>query len=149
VIKANPEVSLRKVAEQAGVSVGTVRDVRARVLAGADPVPSGLDPGKSRHLDAPVKLTPAGNRFRRQSSESAAVESLLDGLRRDPSLRYTEAGRSILMWLNNGVPSVSRPPDLVQRVPPHCRIIIAQIARECAQTWADLAEEMDRLSECA
>ncbi|GIF08249.1 transcriptional regulator [Actinoplanes siamensis] len=149
VIKADPATPLRKVAAQAGVSVGTARDVRARILAGTDPVPARRSATPSRPMDAPVKLAPPGRGFPAQCRDAADVESLLDGLRRDPSLRYTEAGRSILMWLNSGIPRVSGLPEVVHRVPPHCGIIIAQIARQCAQVWSTLADEMDRLSECA
>lgn len=44
-ITDRPDASLREIAQEAGISIGTVRNVRARLEAGEDPVP---DPGRRR-----------------------------------------------------------------------------------------------------
>ena len=147
-IRTKPAAPLRQVAQQAGVSVGTVRNVRDRLLAGVDPVPSRQTNDQATQPPAPRRLVPAGERHGRQRLGSD-VQAILDGLRRDPSLRYTEAGRSMLRWLSSGIPHMESLPTVVNDVPPHCGILIAQIARECANTWSSLAEQMDQLSESA
>jgi ParB-like chromosome segregation protein Spo0J len=149
VIQANPEAPLRAVAQQAGISVGTVRDVRARLLAGADPVPTRSATGGSRGVRASTKLAAAPESPAGEQPDMSEIGMLLDGLRRDPSLRYTDAGRTMLMWLSNYTPTRNDLPDTGGRLPPHCGIIIARIARDCAQIWNSLAEEMERLSHCA
>ncbi|MEU9072184.1 ParB/RepB/Spo0J family partition protein [Streptomyces sp. NPDC048109] len=47
-IAANPNASLRQIAEAAGISTGTVRDVRDRLRRGEDPVPFRPRPGIPR-----------------------------------------------------------------------------------------------------
>ncbi|PRX19070.1 hypothetical protein CLV67_111218 [Actinoplanes italicus] len=90
---------------------------------------------------------PSPERADREQPSDTYVEMLMDGLRRDPSLRYTEVGRSMLIWLSAGIPRTSSLADLIDRVPPHCGVTIAQIARECAQWWNSFADDMDRLGE--
>ncbi|MBO0883058.1 MAG: ParB N-terminal domain-containing protein, partial [Mycobacterium sp.] len=104
VINSRPDTSLRQVAEAAGVSVGTVRDIRERMRRGEDPV------SRNRHrralleeLGTAVSASPGPANVEglgsRQSSPRDQVAILAD-LKRDPSLRYTEQGRDILRWLD-------------------------------------------------
>lgn len=148
VIRTEPAASLRQVAQQAGVSVGTVRDVRDRLLAGVDPVPSRQTNDQAAQPSARPRLAPAGDNHGQERLKSD-VQAMLDGLRRDPSLRYTEAGRSMLRWLSSGIPDMASRPNVMNEVPPHCGILIAEIARQCANAWSSLADEMDRLSKVA
>ncbi len=141
VIAAQPNASLREIAREAGVSVGTARDVRERVRAGKDPVPplrraAGED---DRHA-APLRLAgpvPA-------ASGGAGVRSMLHRLRRDPSVRYTNAGRSLLRWLDSHVVEPSETGDLFGDIPPHSAILVGRIARECAAEWLRLAGDLER-----
>jgi hypothetical protein len=132
-IAARPDASLREIAREAGVSVGTVRDVRARLEAGENPVPA-------RHRTEHTQSQP----------EECDPVALLDGLRHDPSLRYTDSGRTFLRWLSSRT-VVDRHVRQVTRVlPPHCASVVARIARKYAKVWSDLAEELDRADDhCA
>jgi ParB-like chromosome segregation protein Spo0J len=131
----DPQKSLRHVARTAGISVGTVRDVRDKLRQGIDPVqPRRLSPlGGTAPITLPRKLCPVDYR------------PILERLRQDPSLRYTDSGRSLLRWLVP--PRLVDPQELQQfidLVPPHCRFDIIRIARGCAFVWAEFAEELDR-----
>lgn len=140
---SQPDASLRKIAKDAGISVGTARDVRERIRRGEDPVPAG----------------PRSRSERRMQSEpsSASTESpgrvgnviydqriILERLQRDPSLRYTESGRSLLRWLSRVVPAPGEWQAAIGEIPPHCAIMLARMARSCSQTWLELADELDR-----
>jgi hypothetical protein len=137
VLAANPGASLRQVARHAGISVGTARDVRDKVRQGIDPV-------------VPKQRTCAENRdavlarTRRTGSE-VNFDAILNRLRQDPSVRYTETGRTFLSWLC--LPRLMSNPDwekVIDCIPPHCTFDVIRIARSCALAWTALAEELDQ-----
>jgi ParB-like chromosome segregation protein Spo0J len=124
VLADRPDASLREVARAAGVSVGTARDVRRRVRDGLDPVP--------RTRRRPV----------RPVHEARAPGSVLEGLKRDPSLRYSERGRTVVRWLDARAVSSGDWSQVMEAVPPHCALLIAEFAAGCAQAWGQLADEL-------
>lgn len=140
-IQEKPEASLRDIARIAGVSVGTVRDVRGRLLAGLDPVPEQQRSGQ-RNLRQATKLQPA-------DVEPVDIHSLLESLRGDPSLRYADSGRAFLRWLASRIPSATGAIHAAYQIPPHSGILVARVAREYSRLWAEFADEMESLGrEC-
>jgi ParB-like chromosome segregation protein Spo0J len=143
-----PDSSLRRIAREAGISVGTARDVRDRIRRGEDPT---LPRQRARALtpDATPPTRPAAANNRR-TGEPVDHRALLEHLRKDPSLRYTEAGRSLLRWL--GVRAVSNADweNVIRHIPPHCAIVVARLARGSALAWMDFADALDELvQDCA
>jgi hypothetical protein len=137
-IRANPDASLRQVAKVAGVSPGTVRDVRERLRKGLDPVPAGArNPGGSvRAAGAPRRLP-----------DRVAPESQRERLRnlaRDPALRHTTVGREVIRWLDVHLIGTEDWADLLDAVPPHCAYLIAEMALDCAAAWRELAGALER-----
>jgi ParB-like chromosome segregation protein Spo0J len=152
----HPEASLREVAAAVGVSPGTVRDVRNRVLRGEDPVPPGqrerreLDtaeraPERSRtaHEDGGRRETGDGARGRATQPVPEDRDELLRALSRDPSVRLTENGRYLLRLVATHAVPDRRRRQLVESVPPHCAPMAAGLARQCAEAWLDLARSLD------
>ena len=141
VIAAQPNASLREIAREAGVSVGTARDVRERVRAGKDPVPPlrRAATEEDRHA-ATLRLADPVPPI----TGATSVRSMLHRLRRDPSLRYTNSGRSVLQWLDSHVLEPSVTDDLFDDIPPHSAILVGRIARECAAQWLRLAGDLER-----
>jgi ParB-like chromosome segregation protein Spo0J len=143
-IAANPDASLRNIAKEAGVSPATVQDVRKRLERGDDPVPL-----KNRKDES------AGHRLLDQkptgilSQRSQAPEAVLMKLRRDPSIRLSEAGRDLLMWLGTHSLSVDEWESLIDRIPPHCVPLVAELACSCAHEWASFANELKLRSQQA
>lgn len=139
IITNEPGMPLRKVAEAAGVSLSTAHDVRQRMQRGLDPVPNKRDSvsGQSR----PATLSkPSWNA---QSAETDCLGSMLSCLTKDPSLKYTESGRSFLRWLNvHAIDNKDWEPFLVN-LPDHCRHSIASIARGVAGKWQEFAREVE------
>jgi hypothetical protein len=132
-ISERPEASLRDIARAAGVSPGTVRDVRRRLTAGLDPVPERMRAAERAEVDVPVTRT--GVR---------APNVTLPILRRDPSLRFNEHGRHVLRWLEAHAVSSGEWNAVVSGVPSHCRELVADMARGCAEAWAEMAEALER-----
>jgi ParB-like chromosome segregation protein Spo0J len=136
---AHPESSLRQVARHAGISVGTARDVRDKLRLGLDPVQprqpggNGTQPGDARQA------------IGRKPAEVVDYVTILGRLQRDPSLRYTDSGRSLLRWLSpQRLIATSDWADMISTIPPHCTFDIARIAKGCAIAWAELADELER-----
>jgi ParB-like chromosome segregation protein Spo0J len=127
-IKQRPEASLREIAREVGVSPSTVRDVRQRLERGEDPLPQM---GRGR------REKPAGRE---------ALSLMLEGLQSDPSLRFTEAGRTVLRWVHSRAIRADEWAEVEHKVPAHCAYILANVARSCADEWIAIAEELEQRS---
>ncbi|HKT03928.1 MAG TPA: ParB N-terminal domain-containing protein [Rugosimonospora sp.] len=164
-LSERPQASLREIADLAGLSPSTVRDVRERIRRGEDPVPPG-QVATRRHDNAgpedrrarpagradsagraepdgtgPVRAVPGEHALNGRYVGSNR-QRLLSNLSRDPSLRFTDSGRQLLRTLfarTAGPPE----PDLLRSLPPHCLYTVAAIARACAQEWQDLADALE------
>jgi ParB-like chromosome segregation protein Spo0J len=155
VITGRPTASLREIARQAGISLGTARDVRARVQRGADPVPARLRSARERSspdpADAgpsPAGAVPLGTARADRNADpyvlpaARPTASMLTQLHRDPALRFSDRGRWLLRWLDR---ALVLPTDLATAgaaVPPHLAEVVAEAARACAANWLLLADRL-------
>jgi hypothetical protein len=135
-----PGASLREVARAAGASPATVQDVRKRLDRGDDPVPSRLRADRSGGDEDPTG-PPAPSAWRQPSG--GPVPAVVQKLSQDPSLRHTEKGRRLLQMLHANMIEAQEWGAVVSGVPPHCVPIVAQVARQYAQAWQKLADELD------
>lgn len=152
-----PEASLREVAATVGISPGTVRDVRNRLLRGEDPVPpsqreratprmNGRESGRTAHQDRGRRAGSASGTRRTAQAASGDAGELLRVLSRDPSVRLTESGRHLLrLFASHAVPAERRE-QLAENVPAHCAALAAGLARSCAESWLDLARRLEERS---
>ncbi|MDT7803603.1 MAG: hypothetical protein QOI78_7036 [Actinomycetota bacterium] len=142
-MRTHPNRSLRDIARAVGIAPSTVLDVRNRLSRGADAVPTrrenpgkasgaGRDPGAPRRQGgsrAPLDLPP---------------DAIMRTLRQDPSLRFNEAGRALLRWLDkHNVAGQALPP--LGDVPTHCLSTIAALAQHNARYWAELGDRVGTL----
>ncbi|MEO3843690.1 MULTISPECIES: ParB/RepB/Spo0J family partition protein [unclassified Streptomyces] len=132
-----PGASLRSVARRAGISPATVADVRDRLRRGDDPVPLGQreEPAAERPArepaPPPVPALSPGELF-----------VIFDSLCRDPSLRMTETGRTVLRMLDACHLIARDREKITVNLPPHCREQLAELLRGYAGLWRDLAGEL-------
>ena len=141
-IQECPEASLREVARIAGLSPATVRDVRERMRRGIDPVPK-----RQRTDEDPDPVAGPGNgRSASRSSRRSArdVQTLLAILKGDPTLRYSETGRSLLRWLSHQAEAAVAWRKLVGGIPPHCAYVVAELAAGCADEWSAFAADLEQ-----
>lgn len=143
VLADRPHASLREIAREAGIAVSTARDVRERVRQGLNPVPVRRWKGEAG--DA-VSKTEGPEALRTSSTGvgSGEVLSALHSLRKDPSLRLSDAGRRVLRWLDG---HALKPQDndwVMSAVPPHCAVLIADVARHYAVMWHRFAETLEQ-----
>lgn len=145
-VNAQPDVSLRTIAKEAGISVGTARDVRERIRRGEDPTLAG--PAAKNHAEADLSIRGRSTNGR-TVSEPPDPRLMLECLSRDPTLRYVESGRFVLRWLAPRVIASDEWEGVVREIPPHATFMLAKIARACAAAWSRFANELDRRAEDA
>jgi hypothetical protein len=137
-IAIHPDATLRRIAQEAGVSVETARSVRQRLRDGEDPV-----------VDRRTRPQPAEPSARQmtvrlpESDPSDELRTLLDTIQRDPSLRYTDSGRMLLRWLSSRVLLPDEVPTALRRIPPHSRPHLGSMARLSAAAWMQLARRLE------
>ncbi|WP_285571657.1 ParB/RepB/Spo0J family partition protein [Actinoallomurus iriomotensis] len=132
-IASDPGASLRQIARAAGISPATAADVRDRIRRGEDPIPSrraakskGSLPGKDLEVCSTVP---------RESSAKVVSEltAVLERLRRDPSLRFTEAGRTMLRMFDACQTVVRHEEAIKKGLPPHRLALIAELNNAYAE----------------
>ncbi|MFC9328848.1 streptomycin biosynthesis protein [Kitasatospora sp. NPDC057015] len=151
-IAEDPGASLRTVARLAGISPGTVRDVRERLRRGEDPVPQA---GRPRRQEDPLTVRstgrepspapPSAGPSTRDTPEAVRgqdVSSVLNLLRNDPSLRFSEAGRALLRLLHAHASLTAQSELFLQAIPAHSAGLVANVALEYAGAWQRIAERL-------
>ncbi|WEB45488.1 ParB N-terminal domain-containing protein [Streptomyces yunnanensis] len=166
-ITESPDAPLREIAKKAGISPGTVRDVRERLQRGEDPVPAtrrSSKPGKRARLtgvaqdrlegrgqvhpseqsrsqlaDGPSMPTPGGAL---EELTQANLDVLFRNLCRDPSLRHTEMGRLLLRMLDMQLAGARCWNGIAQAIPAHRTEMVSAAAAQCARAWEAFASEL-------
>jgi hypothetical protein len=136
-LRAHPESSLRAVARIAGVSPNTVRNVRDLIAQGQDPIPTiceTKDGGSSKN--------PSNKGVSVRRAPLSKALPLLDTLARDPSLRMTAAGRTLLRWLHGHAVDDVDIVAIAETSPDHCLPLLAEFAERCAHNWTLVSEAL-------
>ncbi|GAA2454894.1 ParB N-terminal domain-containing protein [Actinomadura vinacea] len=141
-----PEASLREIAEMAGISPATAKDVRERLRRGDDPVPAKLTLAE-RKSEAVARggraETPVVSTLQRKGVMPDA-EQILRKLQRDPSLRLNDNGRVLLRWLSSRSVNTQEWEGIEDEIPAHCVPLVADLAVGLADEWAKFAEVLRR-----
>ncbi|QUQ65286.1 streptomycin biosynthesis protein [Kutzneria sp. CA-103260] len=143
---ADPRRSLRDVARVAGIAPSTAFDVRNRLNSGADPVPA-------KRVTVTTSDQSEGRSRSRRRGRATRPESgvdpvaILQTLRNDPSLRFNEAGRVLLRWLDAYTVGGHAAAPPIDNIPAHCICTITALARHNASFWAAFSERLDDLDE--
>jgi ParB-like chromosome segregation protein Spo0J len=151
-MRANPHSTLREIARRANISLGTAQDVRRRLSRGENPEleTSRQRTAVSEELVSPHRPAVPEPRTRADPIESGPAPSdprrddILGSLRNDPSLRFTEAGRSLLRLLQLHALTPEQWDQMVDKLPAHCRELVATMAAEYANTWSDFSKRVRR-----
>ncbi|GAA4547962.1 ParB/RepB/Spo0J family partition protein [Amycolatopsis samaneae] len=130
IVGTHPHWSDRTIAAATGLAYTTVASIRGHFAE--NPRAAVREAATAGEHDGPAGLA----RF--SGSEQAFQE-----LQRDPSLRYTEAGRDLLRLLDAHAADADRWTWLVAGVPVHRRTEVAHAARGCAQSWLRFARELE------
>lgn len=137
-IEQLPEATVRELAKTAGVSIGTAQDVRQRLRRGEEPVPCRRS---NAAKEVKSKTKSAAFEARNERRDPA---SLIQGLKNDPSLRFTEPGRELLRRLAIHPTSEKEWNALAVGVPGYRTKMVAELAGVIAQDWLRFAERLDQ-----
>jgi ParB-like chromosome segregation protein Spo0J len=143
VIAARPDASLRAVAREAGISVGTARDVRQRLSRGESPIPAGLWATGTTNMPAPTQRPKPPEKKVADGVNEADLLLQWQKLTRDPSLRFAETGRALLRWLSFQSILPDEFDRLMDAVPGHAVESVRRLALHCAGTWQRFADELE------
>ncbi|MFJ9517214.1 ParB/RepB/Spo0J family partition protein [Kitasatospora sp. NPDC101801] len=147
-VRANPQAPLRQIAREAGISLGTASDVRARVLRGEDPVPPQRPRSvpEQRGPEDTANVVRHGSRYGAPAAPPVQrdVAAILRILMADPSLRFTESGRQVLRWLGGHAIEPEEWTTLVEHVPNHAVGTVADLAQRCSEAWREFAKELEQ-----
>jgi hypothetical protein len=161
-ITAHPEASLREVARETDVSLGTVHDVRERLRRGEEnvvPAP-GRTAGPGGHIrPAPVAPAPAADRSPADRPAAPPVWAIHPGagarsaarptwsaisgkLAGDPALRYTEGGRAFLRWMSMHSMQADEWREFIDAIPQHWLEEVGRMAISMSEEWRQFAERL-------
>lgn len=137
---ANPSASLRAIARTAGISPATAADVRARLQQGLDPVPA-----RERQRSQGT----AGALERRRAPQGpppslTEILALAEKLRRDPAVRLSETGRTMLRMLDSCTVVAREKQKIIERLPPHCVDSAELVMHALADLCRSFGEELSR-----
>ncbi|GLZ14922.1 hypothetical protein Acsp04_51570 [Actinomadura sp. NBRC 104425] len=138
----HPHASLREIAEMAGISPATAKDVRERLSRGEDPVPAKLALAERKNTAAAHGRRPAARVVGRLQRTERAPDTTqtLRKLLRDPSLRLNDNGRVLLRWLRARAVNIEEWESIEDKIPAHCVPLVADYALGLANEWARFAE---------
>jgi ParB-like chromosome segregation protein Spo0J len=146
-LSINPDASLREIARTAGVSVGTARDVRARFERGENPLPDSLanasssGPAPVDHAPPATQDPPAGPR--NDTHREVHDYDLLERLRNDPAVRFSDRGRRLVRLLSTDMAAIGAVIAIAENIPIHCSGTVAEIARRNAFAWQEVANKFE------
>jgi ParB-like chromosome segregation protein Spo0J len=159
-IRENPGASLRQIAKQAGISPATVADVRDRLRRGDDPVPvrqrltavqvTDVTPDEEPPERPPLRAVPSVPKTITHSQRHCGVKhpaellTIFESLRRDPSLRLNEAGRSVLRMLDACAAVARDRHRIVASIPAHCKESVSELADGYSVIWQLFADDLRR-----
>jgi ParB-like chromosome segregation protein Spo0J len=158
-IQAHPDASLRQIARETDVSLGTVHDVRDKIRHGTSPVPAApVRPAEpvAASANTIVMVAPPSpvTAMHAQTGTTRQVQRLAwpmisAKLVSDPSLKYTEGGRAFLRWMAGHCLQADDWREFVDAIPQHWRPAIGQIAANMSEEWRQFAERVGTRLEAA
>jgi ParB-like chromosome segregation protein Spo0J len=148
-ISSQPDLSLRQIAQAAGISPETARDVRNRMRRGEDPLARRQERDRERDRVARPGVAGPGPASRRPGTGDMRIlgrtrADVISRLKADPALRFSETGRILLRLLHIHLVETDEWERVGDNIPPHCSSIVADLAKGCAQMWHEFAERVER-----
>jgi ParB-like chromosome segregation protein Spo0J len=149
-INTHPEASLREVARETDVSLGTVHDVRERIRRGADHAAGAPVRPLEQIADAPAPASPAVSPSPVRIIHGAGARHaprlawpmISAKLAADPALRYTEGGRAFLRWMAMHSMQADEWREFIDAIPQHWLEDVSRIATAMSEEWRHFAERL-------
>lgn len=144
-VASRPDISLRQVAREAGIAPATAADVRDRIRRGEDPVPVRAAQSRKPVAAQRIDVSGASPQEAQPSRPISELTPSFDQLCKDPSLRFTEAGRTLLRMFDSCQAVVRADEAMKRRLPPHCLESVAELSLAYAEVLQSFAAELRQL----
>jgi hypothetical protein len=154
-IKAHPDASIRQIARDVDVSLGTVHDVRDRLRRGTDPMmerrgSSAPRPVRPIPVPAPGRSAAcSGIRGKRHHARQLTWAEIAGKVTTDPAVRYTDGGRAFLRWMTRHGSATDEWREFVDAIPVHWLEDIESIATQVSEEWRRFADWVKEREESA
>jgi hypothetical protein len=143
-IAAHPEASIRRIARETDVSVGTAQKVRESLRAGELHVPDRAGDGTDDRAGAnhgQIQVVRAPHPIGRTASIQATAWAVVaPKLTNDPVLRYTEGGRAFLRWMAAHSMQADEWREFSDSIPDRWLDDVRAIAVGMGEEWRQFAE---------
>jgi hypothetical protein len=157
-LNSHPDASLRQVARETDVSLGTVHDVRDRIRRGTLHVVE--EPGRPAEQVASDSTTsvaagPASlarslpPRRETGNAQQLVWPAISAKLTSDPALRYTDGGRAFLRWMTVHSMQADEWREFIDSIPQRWLKDVCQIAASMNEEWRQFAEQLRYRQEAA
>lgn len=147
----NPKLSPRQVARALGVPPETVRAIRQSMQARKQPRRTqGTASGGTGRVKKPARAvgTTRKTTVENPSPPPDRYADLIERLKADPSLRSSDAGRSLLRLLAlHSALDAEEWNRIAEQVPAHRLTEVAELAAACAQVWSETAARLTERTE--
>ncbi|MFC3455263.1 ParB/RepB/Spo0J family partition protein [Amycolatopsis speibonae] len=142
-ITSNPTASIREIARNAGVSVATAHDVRHRHRHSEAPSPARARSGSQARTSTRqrARQADAGDLGTAQVADNQAA---VERLRSDPTIRYTESGRTLVRLLDGHLNDRDQWDQVARNIPEHRLELISELARARAEDWRQFVELLQK-----
>jgi hypothetical protein len=149
-INAHPGASLRQVAKETDVSLGTVHDVRERIRRGAEYAAQAPErrtaqlAGRTAAVAAcpPVPARVIHPETGKRTAPPLAWSAISAKLASDPAVRYTEGGRAFLRWMAAHSMQADEWREFIDAVPRYWLKDVGRIAASMSEEWRQFAEQL-------
>jgi ParB-like chromosome segregation protein Spo0J len=141
-IQAHPDASLRQIARETDVSVGTVHDVREKIRCGVD-----LRAAESGRPEAQASVVSSPATSVRARASAGTIQQLtwltVSGkLASDPALRYTEGGRAFLRWMAQHATRQDEWREFVDAIPERWLEEVCHTAATMSEEWRQFENQL-------
>lgn len=142
-VRAHPQASVRQIAGETDVSLGTAHDVREKIRCGADL--RITEPGPDAAQATPASSPPVTN-IRVQATAGTARRLAWPAVARklvgDPVLRYTEGGRAFLRWMTQHAMHPDEWREFADAIPERWLDDVRQAAATMSEEWGLFADQL-------
>jgi ParB-like chromosome segregation protein Spo0J len=138
-VRAHPEASVRQIASETEVSLGTAHDVRQKIHHGVDLRMAELSPRGAQAVPAappaPRPVTNIRARVTAGTVRRLAWSAAAGKLAGDPALKYTDGGRAILRWMTQHAMHPDGWREFVDAIPERWLEEVRQTAATMSEEW--------------
>jgi ParB-like chromosome segregation protein Spo0J len=138
-ITAHPEASVRRVARETDVSVGTVQKARESLRSSTPQSSDDRVTDTAADCQLPIERGPRPAR-RGGTVPHLAWSVVAHKLTSDPVLRYTEGGRAFLDWMRDHSMHADEWREFADAIPSHWLDNVSRIALGMSDEWGQFAE---------